>query len=138
MVRKLLDETGAESVNELLHLFYTTDFPRERIASYAPLVEQAAVEGDAVAREILEEAVRRLVDIALAVRLQLFPRRTRRVTAGGVFRSVHTRPLSRHRGVGEIVAGASRRSMSRLSAAVGAYPAAGLNPEAGRHDTITF
>ena len=85
----LLDATGAPDANDLLHRFYTPDFPRPRIASLAKLVDQAADEGDAVAREILFHAAQALADFAGAVRKQLFQRREPVHVAylGGVFRS---------------------------------------------------
>jgi N-acetylglucosamine kinase-like BadF-type ATPase len=86
----LLDATGgARNGNDLLHRFYTTDFPRPRIAGLAKLVDQAAEQGDPVAREILNEAARQLAPIAAAVRRQLFPpgEAVRVSYVGGVFQS---------------------------------------------------
>ncbi len=93
LLEKLIEATGAASANHLLHLFYTADFPRERIASYAPLVDQAASEGDEVARQILEDAARQLAGITASVRRQLFETRERAIVAysGGVFRSTTLR-----------------------------------------------
>ena len=45
--------TGVERMNDLLHRFYTPEFPRAKIARYAKLVDQAAREGDATARDIM-------------------------------------------------------------------------------------
>ncbi|HYL74273.1 MAG TPA: BadF/BadG/BcrA/BcrD ATPase family protein [Bryobacteraceae bacterium] len=85
----LLDATGARNVNDLLHRFYTPEFPRARVAGYAKLVDEAAEKGDAAAREVMEEAARELAKLAHAVRQQLFdeeePARVSYV--GGVFRS---------------------------------------------------
>ncbi|MEP6539814.1 MAG: BadF/BadG/BcrA/BcrD ATPase family protein, partial [Bryobacteraceae bacterium] len=36
----LLSETGATDVNDLLHRFYTTDYPRPKIASFSTLVDR--------------------------------------------------------------------------------------------------
>lgn len=85
----LIAATGARNANDLLHRFYTTAFPRPRIAGLAGLVSQEAENGDAIAREILTDAGRQLAEIANAVRRQLFPPGdTARVAyAGGVFRS---------------------------------------------------
>jgi N-acetylglucosamine kinase-like BadF-type ATPase len=85
----LLEATGAPSVNDLLHLFYTPAYPRARIASYAPLVDEAATQGDAAAREILQTAAQALATIVAAVRRQLFHRgELPRISyIGGVFRS---------------------------------------------------
>lgn len=86
---RLLAATGAANANDLLHRFYTTEFPRPRIASYSRLVDGAAAEGDAVAREILNHAAQQLASITAAVRGQLFaPGEPARVAyIGGVFRS---------------------------------------------------
>ncbi len=130
--RKLMDAAAAGSVNELLHLFYTTDFPRERVASYAPLVDQAAVEGDSAAGEILEKAARQLADIAFAVRRQLFPGdEPARVTyAGGVFRGAVMR--ERFRALVELERGCRCEAPLHepaVGALLEAYRAAALNPE---------
>jgi N-acetylglucosamine kinase-like BadF-type ATPase len=84
-----LDETGARDVNDLLHRFYTREFPRPRIAAFAKLVDDAAENGDAIAHGILNEAARELAALACAVRSQLFePGKPARVAyIGGVFRS---------------------------------------------------
>ena len=91
--QKLLEAAGAASANELLHLFYAVDFPRDRIAAYAPLVDQAALEGDQTARRILEKAARELAAITSAVRRQLFGKGepVRVAYAGGVFRGAMLR-----------------------------------------------
>ena len=68
----LLEATGATDADDLLHRFYTTEFPRPRIADLAKLVDQSAEQGDGVAREILTEAGRQLARIAGVVRQQLF------------------------------------------------------------------
>jgi N-acetylglucosamine kinase-like BadF-type ATPase len=67
-----LEASGASNVNELLHGFYTPEFPRPRIAAFAKLVDEAAEHGDAMAREILNDAARELAGIAAAVRGRLF------------------------------------------------------------------
>ncbi len=46
----LLEATGAASANDLLHRFYTAEFTRPRIASYAKLVDEVARQGDRAAR----------------------------------------------------------------------------------------
>jgi N-acetylglucosamine kinase-like BadF-type ATPase len=85
----LLEATGAASANDLLHRFYTTEFPRPRIASFSKLVDQAARQGDAVAQGILRKAAHELAALAAAVRRQLFQRgeAARVAYIGGVFRS---------------------------------------------------
>ncbi len=86
---KLLAATGAAEMNDLLHRFYTTDWPRPEIAKLSRLVDEAAIEGDAVACQILETAALRLADYTTAVRRQLFqPDEPARVAwIGGVFKS---------------------------------------------------
>ncbi len=85
----LLAETGAVNANELLHRFYSTDFPKPRIAAMARLVDGAAVNGDPVAGELLNAAGSQLATLTAAVRGQLFePGEPVRVAwMGGVFRS---------------------------------------------------
>jgi len=84
-----LEASGARDVNELLHGFYTPEFPRPRIAAFARLVDDSAEHGDAMALEILNEAARELADIAAAVRGRLFEagEPVRVAYIGGVFRS---------------------------------------------------
>ncbi len=85
----LLAESGAADANDLLHRFYTTDYPRPRIAGYSKLVDQAATNGDGVAIEILKQSARQLAVFVGAVRGQIFaPGEPCRVAyIGGVFRS---------------------------------------------------
>jgi N-acetylglucosamine kinase-like BadF-type ATPase len=85
----LLEATGASNVNDLLHRFYTPNYPRARIASYAALVDEAGRNGDAIARDILHGAAQALATFVAAVRRQLFHRgeRARISYIGGVFRS---------------------------------------------------
>jgi N-acetylglucosamine kinase-like BadF-type ATPase len=85
----LLDATGAVDANDLLHRFYTTEYPRPRIAALSKLVDDAAQAGDSAALEIVELAAGELARLAGAVRAQLFaPGEAARVAyIGGVFRS---------------------------------------------------
>jgi N-acetylglucosamine kinase-like BadF-type ATPase len=68
----LLNAVGARDANDVLHRFYTDEFPRPRIAALAMLVDQAAECGDAIARTLLDEAAGNLAALARAVRDQLF------------------------------------------------------------------
>jgi N-acetylglucosamine kinase-like BadF-type ATPase len=88
-----LEAGGARSANQLMHMFYSPEFSRARIASFSALVERAASEGDRVARGILLKAAAELALLASAVRRQLFERgETVRVAhMGGVFRSAIVR-----------------------------------------------
>ena len=89
----LLKATGAASMNDLVHRFYTPEFPRARIASFAKLVDEAARNGDAVARDILHGGAQVLATLVAAVRRQLFHRseQTRVSYIGGVFESAMLR-----------------------------------------------
>ncbi|MBL8175539.1 MAG: ATPase [Bryobacterales bacterium] len=86
---RLLQATGASTANDLLHRFYTDEFPRPRIASFSKLVDQAATEGDGIAQEILQQAARQLAIYTAAVRRRLFQEGEAVAVAyiGGVFRS---------------------------------------------------
>lgn len=128
----LLAETGASTANELLHRFYTTDYPRPRIAGYSKLVDQASQQGDAVARDLLKAAAQQLAGIAGAVRAQLFQEgeAVRVAWIGGAFRSDLLR--EQFRLLVELEDG-SVAGKPQFSPAAGAlleaYRAAGLTPE---------
>jgi N-acetylglucosamine kinase-like BadF-type ATPase len=70
--KRLLDVTAATSANELLHRFYTPEYPRSAVASLAPLVSGAAEEHDSVARDVIRRAAADLVAIVAGVYRQLF------------------------------------------------------------------
>ena len=84
----LLEATGATDANDLLHRWYTEDYPRDRVAALAPLVEAASTEGDEVAHNILMSSAHNLAKLATAVRRQLFLDFMPAVVSysGGVFR----------------------------------------------------
>jgi N-acetylglucosamine kinase len=69
---KLLAATDSPSANALLHRCYTADYPRERVAQLARMVDQCAAEGDAVAGAIVDKGSQELAMLAAAVRRQLF------------------------------------------------------------------
>lgn len=85
----LLEAGAASDANELLHAFYTPDWPRKRVAALAPIVNRLAEEGDPIAVGIFENAARELAMLAAAVRRQLWTEdEPARVSwAGGVFES---------------------------------------------------
>ncbi|WP_321477216.1 BadF/BadG/BcrA/BcrD ATPase family protein [uncultured Paludibaculum sp.] len=85
----LLEATGAANANELMHKFYTPEFPRPKIAAMSQIVVRAASQGDEVATDILGEAAQQLAGITRAARLQLFtPEEVVPVAPiGGVFKS---------------------------------------------------
>jgi N-acetylglucosamine kinase-like BadF-type ATPase len=85
----LLEAAGSLDANGALHRFYTPDWPRSRVAALAPLVDEAAMAGDAVACDILHNAAQQLAVLTSSVRRQLWrPGENARLTwTGGVFRS---------------------------------------------------
>jgi N-acetylglucosamine kinase-like BadF-type ATPase len=68
----LLENAGARDANQLLHRLYTDEFPRDKVAGWAKLIDHAAREGDAVAGDILGSAAQWLATMTAAVRRQLF------------------------------------------------------------------
>jgi glucosamine kinase len=68
----LLEATGTRDANEMLHLFYTHDWPRSRVAALAPVVDRIGEAGDPVALDILNRAALQLAMLAGTVRRQLW------------------------------------------------------------------
>jgi len=85
----LIEAGGASEPNELLHLLYSPEWPRQRIAGLAAIVDRVAEEGDPTATSILQNAARELALQVGSVRRQLWAdeEATRVSWAGGVFRS---------------------------------------------------
>ena len=85
----LLQASGAPDANGALHLFYTREFPRSRVATFARLVDEAATLGDQVAIQILNNAAQQLASFTGSIRRQLWKDRepARVAYIGGVFRS---------------------------------------------------
>lgn len=85
----LVSASGATSADDLLHRFYTDEYPRERVAAFSRLVDRIARDGDTAAREILFAAAQQLATLASAVRAQIFDgiAPCRISYSGGVFRS---------------------------------------------------
>lgn len=85
----LLAAGGAKSANDLLHRFYTADFPRSRVATFARIVDEAANKSDPVAQGILRKAASDLSLLMSAVRRKLFREgdAVRLAYIGGVFHS---------------------------------------------------
>lgn len=98
----LLKVTGANDANDLLHRFYTAEFPRPRIAAFSKLVDEAATAGDSVARKLLTNAAQELAVFANAVSGKLFSQAEgiRIAHVGGAFRSAIL--LERFRGILEL------------------------------------
>jgi N-acetylglucosamine kinase-like BadF-type ATPase len=130
--KALLEATGARDANDLMHRFYTAEYPRARVASFAKLVDDAACAGDAVARDILSGEAQTLATLVAAVRRQLFREgeAVRVSYSGGVFRSGIL--LERYRMLVELEEGA-RVAPPVYSPAAGAlleaYWLAGMNPK---------
>jgi N-acetylglucosamine kinase-like BadF-type ATPase len=128
----LLEATGSRSANEVLHRFYTDEWPRSRVATLAPRVDACAAEGDTVARDILLAAGQQLAALAGTVRQTLWSTGEIVPVAyiGGVFRSALL--LERFRMLVELEDG-NRCGPPHYGPAAGAlleaYRAAGLHPE---------
>lgn len=85
----LLEQTGSVSANQMLHRFYTPDYPRSRVAALARSVDDCAADGDAVAAAILSDAGQALAEYASAVQKVLGTELFSYV--GGVFSSAIVR-----------------------------------------------
>jgi len=89
----LLEAAGTKTANELMHLFYTDDYPRDRIAAMAGVVSRTAKDGDVMALDVLRAAGHELAGLAAAVRTHLFaPGEDALISfAGGVFEDPEVR-----------------------------------------------
>jgi N-acetylglucosamine kinase-like BadF-type ATPase len=86
----LLAAANTNSANNVLHLFYTPEWPRSRVARLASEVDRAAVEGDPTAAAILHWAGTTLGHSVGQVRSTLWKEEDTQVAAsyiGGVFKS---------------------------------------------------
>jgi N-acetylglucosamine kinase-like BadF-type ATPase len=85
----LIEAGSVSDANELLHIFYTADWPRQRIAGLAEIVNRIAEDGDPIAAGVLQEAARELALLVGSVRRQLWAdgESARVAWVGGVFRS---------------------------------------------------
>jgi N-acetylglucosamine kinase-like BadF-type ATPase len=101
----LIDAAHAQSANDLLHRFYSREFPRARVAALAVLVDEVASSGDAVAIDILNGAAQSLATLASAVRGQIFSASDAAIVSytGGAFKSA--RLLERFRMLVELDGG---------------------------------
>ncbi len=86
---RLCDLTSTPKVNAALHAFYTPEFPRSKVASFAQVVNEEAESGDVVALEILKNAGKQLAGLVRGVYGQLFGGTDRPLIApiGGTFSS---------------------------------------------------
>ncbi len=84
-----LEATQSRSANDMLHRFYTPDWPRNRVATLAPLVDSAANAGDPVAVQLIQNAAQELAMLVASVRGQLWSAGSPVFVAhiGGVFQS---------------------------------------------------
>ena len=84
---RLLEATGTQNANDLLHRFYTTEYPRPRVAQLSRVVVETADAGDRIALDLLHHAAAQLAGITGACRRQLFPPDSSVAVApiGGVF-----------------------------------------------------
>ena len=128
----LLQAAAARDVNDALHRFYTQEYPRPRVASFARLVDDAALAGDQVAFGILSNAAQQLASLAASIRQQLWREgeAVRVAYIGGVFRS--NQLLERFRLLVEMENGAECRPPvygPAAGALLEAYRAARLRPK---------
>ena len=128
----LLDATGTRDANQAAHLFYTSEWPRSRVAMLAPLADAAAARGDAVALVILNRAAIGIATLVAAVRSQLWKPGDPVDVAyiGGVFQSPAV--LERFRTLVEIDPGNRCRPPLHgpaQGALREAYRAVGLDPD---------
>lgn len=127
----LMEATAQPSANHVLHLFYTPEWPRSRVATLARLVDEAAREGEPIALDIMHGAAQQLATLTAAVRRELWPEGGEVVCAyiGGVFKSELV--LNRYRLLVELEDG-TRCGPPIYGPAAGAlleaYRAAGLHP----------
>jgi N-acetylglucosamine kinase len=128
----LLQATASGNANQMLHRFYTAEWPRSRVATLARLVDAVAAEGDSMAIDILNGAAQSLALLAASVRSQLWAPGDPVEVAyiGGVFESERLR--ERFRMLVELEEGChcgSPRYGPAEGALLEAYRAEGLNPE---------
>lgn len=87
LAASVLRHVAVEDASELPRAVYEGEFSRTQIAALAPLLIDAAQEGDPVARDILERAIAELTASVAAVveKLCLYPDTYPLVLAGGLF-----------------------------------------------------
>lgn len=71
LVKKLKERLGLSSIEDLVKKVYAEAMPRDQVSALAPLVLEAAREGDVVAKDLLEYAGKELGVAAVAVARQL-------------------------------------------------------------------
>ena len=90
--RALSEHFEIDRPDQILYAIYDGEFPRTRVAKFAPRVEEAARAGDAVAKAILSDAAAELAKAAGSVRdrLRLAEGPYDVVLSGGTFAAVPT------------------------------------------------
>lgn len=90
LTRYFIDRLELQGLEDLVEVIYRRGWGVKQIAALAPIIDEAAVAGDAVANQILDRAVRELVSTTRAVSSVLFDTDEvfEIVTIGGVWRSV--------------------------------------------------
>ena len=88
----LINRTGCATINEVLHLFYTDQWPRGRVAALAQELD-AIEDGDGAIEQLCSRAGDALAGFVIAVRNQLWPSGERVPCSfvGGVFRNARIR-----------------------------------------------
>jgi N-acetylglucosamine kinase-like BadF-type ATPase len=86
---RIITFSEAKDLNDALHKWYSVDFPRDRVASFSRQVDEAARDGDRVAREILRSGASELAQLVGHVRRRIFKPRDLVLVShiGGVWKS---------------------------------------------------
>lgn len=126
---RLEREAGCSDANQLLHAWYTAEWPRSRVAGLLPVVVEAAEAGDSVARALLEAAGQALAALAVAARRAAFASDERWPVSyvGGVFDAAPRVLEAFSRRVDPVVPPAAPPDVGAL---LGAYALAGLRVSA--------
>lgn len=86
---RILSFSEARDLDEALHKWYSVEFPRDRVASFSRHIDEAAQQGDRVAREILRAGAQELALLAGRVRRRIFRPKEQALVSyiGGVWKS---------------------------------------------------
>lgn len=121
---------ASKTMNEAMHRFYSDEWPRNRTAALAPLVNDAAAGGDRVAASVLREAGWLLGNLANAAYGNLAPDGAESLQVypiGGVFESEAVRDSFKNSLTGCVEYAARPRHSPAVGALILAYRAAGLH-----------
>ncbi len=116
--------TSSNTVNEAMHKFYTDLWPRHRIAKIAPLVDEAAEDGDDCAVFVLNECGRSLAALAGQVYRVLavdHPENLSAYPIGGAFESNFVRKAFETESLDQGVRAARARHQPAVGALILAY-----------------